>query len=89
MSIQRSYLGVDYGWEWIDGGRWYKWDYTAGNKAAKVARDAEAKRLKAEGYTVRKSSQTGNLISRGGIGSGKAHIEVYCSSYTLDAWKAN
>lgn len=86
-SIQRTFLGADFGWEWIENGAWYKWDFTQGNRDALKARNAEAKRLQAEGWKVRKSSNTGNLISRGGIGSGQAHIEVHCNSYTLDAYK--
>ena len=90
MFKQQSYLGISYGFEWTQDaqGEWYAWDYEAGNKAAQEARDAEAKKLKAAGWTVKKSSDRNQLISRGGIGSGKPHIELHCNAYILTAWKA-
>lgn len=84
-SIQRTFLPVDYFWQWTE--NWYEWDSKAAHSAAKKARNAEAKRLEGLGYTVKKWSNPKALISRGGIGSGHPHIEVYCSAYGLEAWR--
>lgn len=49
-------------------------------------RDAWAKEMKAKGYKVRRSSNGLQLMSYGGIGSGKAHCEHWVKSYTADAY---
>jgi len=53
--------------------------------AARRERDAEAKRLVAEGWQVRKWSEPNQLISRGGIGSGHPHIEEVVTVFGLNA----
>ncbi len=80
--MQKSFLPIDYGFEWTDG--WYEWDADAGRSAALKARNAEAKRLKDLGHTVRKFLLKDQLISRGGIGSGKPHIELYMTCFLIN-----
>lgn len=82
--MQQTYCGADYEWKWTDD--WYKWDRTAGNRAALKARNADVERLVSYGYTVRKFSLGDQLISRGGIGSDKPHIEVWAKVYGYDYW---
>lgn len=82
--MQQTYCGADYDWKWNDD--WYEWDRAAGNRAALKARNADAQRLVSYGYTVRKFSLGDQLISRGGIGSGKPHIEVWAKVYGFDYW---
>ena len=48
-------------------------------------RDAWAKEMKAKGYKVRKSSHGLQLMSYGGIGSGKAHCEHWVKAYGAEA----
>ncbi len=80
--MQKSFLPIDYKFEWTED--WYKWDAEAGRTAALKARNAEAKRLKDKGHTVRKFSLRDQLISRGGIGSGKPHIELHMTCFLLN-----
>jgi len=84
-SIQTIFNPVDFGFEWTTDG-WYTFDATTAQKAARRARDVEAKRLRAEGRTVYPFSLAGQLISRGGIGSGRPHIEVVVNCYGLNAY---
>jgi hypothetical protein len=79
---QRSFNPVDYHFRWTKD--WYEWDRTAAVTAARQARDAEAKRLKALGHRVVKWSLPGQRITRGGIGSGHPQIEHVVTSYMLD-----
>lgn len=87
--IQEIFNSINYGFEWTGEGasRWYSWDEVAAEAKAKAERDALAKELKAKGYSVKKFSSGKNLMSRGGIGSGNPHIEVYAKSFGLNAWK--
>lgn len=82
--IQRHFNPVDYQFAWTKD--WYEWDRTAAHKAARQARDVEAKKLKAEGKTVKKYTESGQLITRGGIGSGKPELEFVVSVYCLTAY---
>lgn len=84
---QRGYAACDYGFSWVDDGTqygWYEWDQKAGELAARKARDAEARRLRAEGWSVR-VSVTDGIISKGGVGSGHPHIELWTKFYRFDA----
>lgn len=80
--VQVSFNPVDYHFSWE--GDWYRWDGEAARKAAMADRSAEAKRLRKDGWTVRLWSQK-SLISRGGIGSGHPHIELWTTAYYIDA----
>jgi hypothetical protein len=80
----QSFLPTDYDFEWIEGGNWYKWDYKRGHLLAKQARDARAKELTRAGYKVKKSTSRNNLISKGGAGSGRAHLEFVVTAYILE-----
>ena len=79
---QKAFNPVNYFWTWTKD--WYEWDREAAIKAARRDRDAEAKRLEARGYRVRKSSSPNQLITRGGIGSGHPQIEEIVTVYRLD-----
>lgn len=79
---QRAFNPVDYHFRWTQD--WYEWDRAAAVTAARQARDAETKRLKALGHRVMKWSLPGQLITRGGIGSGHPQIENVVTSYMLD-----
>jgi hypothetical protein len=80
---QQTYNPIDYGFSWTNDD-WYEWDSDAAHKAARQARDAQARDLKSEGFTVRKFSIPSQLISRGGIGSGRAHVEFVVSIYGIN-----
>lgn len=82
--MQRSFNPVDYHFRWT--ADWYEWDSASAHKDARQARDAEAKRLRAAGYAVRVSAISGQLITRGGIGSDHPEIEIshVVTVYRLD-----
>ena len=69
---------------WTDDG-WYTFDRQAAHKAAIAERRRRAKELKAQGYKVRLSTLSDQLISKGGIGSGRPHIELVVNCYMLYA----
>lgn len=81
---QQTFNPANYHFEWTPDG-WYSWDREAAHKAALQARNAYAKSLKAQGRRVTKSSMAGQLITRGGIGSGHPQIEMFCTVYTVSA----
>lgn len=81
--MQKMFSPTDYNFEWTED--WYKWDRDAAHKAALKARNAEAKRLKSEGYAVQKYSRKDQLISKGGIGGDKPHLTLIANCYGLDA----
>jgi len=83
MSGQESFNPVDYCFAWTADG-WYSWDRPAAIKAAKQARTARVKELKARGITPRPFTLSSQLISRGGIGSGRPHVEFVTSVYYLN-----
>jgi hypothetical protein len=84
--MQHMFNPTDYGWTWTDNGGWYNWDGEAGHKAALQARNAKMKELKAQGYKVKGFSLRDQLISRGGIGSGRAHIETVVTVYGVNVF---
>ena len=80
----QSFNPINYGFEWTKDG-WYDFDHKAAHKAARQARDAAAKSLR---RTLGKKAVTchtnsNQLMSRGGIGSSKPHIEVIVNVYRL------
>lgn len=72
---------IDHGFRWVDD--WYEFDSTQAHQAAKDARDQEARRLKATGRKVKRGTVRNQLISRGGIGSGHPHIDLFVHVYTV------
>lgn len=65
---------INHGFAWTDDG-WYVFDSKAAHAEARKVRDREAAEYKASGRAVRKFSQAGCLMTRGGIGSGHPQIE--------------
>jgi len=66
---------------------WTETDYSFSDNAEKQAmqaRNARAKELKSQGYTVSKRSLRNQLLSFGGIGSGRPHIQIICTCYYLN-----
>lgn len=88
-SIQKTFCPTDYGFRWTEdlNGRWYEYKGKEAEKAALRARNRVAKQLRAEGWTVKKWSMGRQLVSKGGIGSGRPHIELVVPVYALNAWK--
>ena len=88
--MQIIFDSLDYGFRWIDPTPadpmgWYEFNAKDAAKAARKARDAKAKELRAAGREVRVFSLPNGLRSKGGIGSGRPHIEVIATSYGLNA----
>jgi hypothetical protein len=81
--MQKIFNPANYTFKWTEGG-WYSWDYEAAHKAALQARNAEAKRLKAAGHSVRKGSLRNQLITKGGIGSGRPEISLVVNCYIVN-----
>lgn len=93
MTTQRTFNPVDFGFEFTapEAGQefgWYRFDRQTATKAARKARDSEAKRMANDGYTVRKFSMPNQLITRGGIGSGRPQIEEIVTVFGFNAAKA-
>ena len=86
MRNQQSFNPIDYTFQWTgeDETGWYEWDRTEAHKQALKARNAEAKRLRAKGHKVRCGTHRDQLMSRGGIGSGRPHIELHVNCYYLN-----
>lgn len=74
---------LDFGFKWTEDG-WYTFDHKAAHRAAMSARNAAAKRAKKMGRTVRCSTSSNQLMSKGGIGSGNPHIELIVNVYRLE-----
>lgn len=83
--IQEIFDPVDFAFFWTDD--WYTFDYHTGARAAQIARQKRAKELRKAGYDVRCDRLPGQLISRGGIGSGHPHIELVVTCYMLNAFR--
>lgn len=84
MTHQKIFNPIDYTFKWTED--WYKWDRVEAHKAALKARNAEAKRLKTLGLKVRKYSLKDQLISMGGIGSDKPHINLVVNCYAVNTY---
>jgi hypothetical protein len=65
-------------------GDWYNFNDREAHKSALKARNTEAKRLRAQGKTVYCGSRSGQLITRGGIGSGHPEISMVVTVYYLN-----
>jgi len=79
---QRVFCGSDFGFRWTDD--WYEYDGLPAEKAARQARDKFAKDLKTHGERPRKGTLGTQLISKGGIGSGRPHIEFHTKCYYVN-----
>lgn len=80
---QQIFNPANFNFTWTD--NWYEWDRDEAHKAARRARDEAAKAAKAQGKTVTKFTLSHQLITRGGIGSGKPQIEMVVTCYGLNA----
>ena len=85
-SQQKSFSPIDTAFRFTPDG-WYEFDGKAGKAAALKARAQEAKEFRAQGYTVKLWTMPNQLLSLGGIGTGKPHIETVVNIYFLDAKK--
>ncbi len=86
--MQKTFDAIDTHFRWTkdDGnGVWYEWDFKEAAKAAKKARDKEMKDLRDQGIKVTPFSLGIQNMSRGGIGSGKPHIEFQARVYGFTA----
>lgn len=83
--MQKIFNPFDYCFSWTDDG-WYSWDRREAHSQALKARNAEARRLRKEGYDIRKFSLSGQLVRKGGIGSGKPDVEAVVNCYGLNAY---
>lgn len=85
--MQQTYNPINFDFEWTEDGTeygWYKWDSKSAHKKALKARNAEAKRLKKEGYSVTKFCLRDQLVRRGGIGSNHPEIDHIVTCYGVD-----
>ena len=81
-TVDMKWNPIDFGFSFtLDG--WYQWDSKGAHKAALKARNAEVKKLRAAGRTVRTWRCGGQLITKGGIGTGHPQIEEIVSVYGL------
>lgn len=86
---QETFNPVNYCFRWTDPKPgetfgWYEWDSKAAHSEALKARNARKRELAKRGIKARAWSNPGSLMSRGGIGSGKPHIELYATVYHLN-----
>ena len=82
---QQVFNPASYTFKWVND--WYEWDSKSAHNHALKARNAEAKRLKAQGYRVSKCTLKNQLITKGGIGSGNPEISLVVNCYLLNATK--
>jgi hypothetical protein len=73
---------VDFGgFAWTED--WYRWDAAAGHEAARAARDARAGELRRAGHRVRCFALRHQVVSKGGVGSGRPHVEFVVTVYGI------
>jgi hypothetical protein len=84
MSSQRVFNPIDFCFAWTQDG-WYTWDRDAAHKTARKARDAEVKALRKTGQQVTCFSLPGQLVTRGGIGTGFPQVEFFVTGYGFNA----
>lgn len=77
----KHFSPTDYGFRWTED--WYEYDGKPAEQAARRARDQEAKEMKKAGHGIKKYSLGKQLVSKGGIGSGRPHIELSVPVYGL------
>ena len=82
--MQKTFNPINYNWRWTED--WYEWDEETARRQALKERNAYAKKMKAQGHAVHKSTMSNQLISRGGIGSGHPHISLVVNVYMVDVW---
>ena len=82
---QQIFNPVDYCFAWTADG-WYTWDRPAAFIAARRARDEAAREAFKAGHQVRKFTLRDQLISRGGIGSGKPHVDFVVTCYGVNIY---
>lgn len=63
------------------------WDVVETETECRKRRDEYAKQMKASGYGVKKYSNGLQLMSFGGIGSGKAHFTLWVKSYGCNVYR--
>ena len=80
---QVLFSGTDFGFRWTSDD-WYEYDGSSADKKALQARNKMVKELKSKCITARKFSLGDQLVSFGGIGSGKPHIELVTKCYGLN-----
>ena len=69
------------GFEWT--ADWYVWNAVSGHLEARRARDDAARRLRRVGHRVRSFRLANQVISRGGAGSGRPHVDFVVTVYGL------
>ena len=77
----KTFNPLDYGFRWTC--EWYVYDGKPAEKAALAARNAMARHLRKEGRTVHTGSLGKQLVTKGGIGTGRPQIELIVPIYTL------
>jgi len=82
--MQMIFNPADFNFTWEGG--WYAWDHDAAHKAARKHRDVAAKEAQGRGQKVSKFRLPNQLITRGGIGSGRPHIDLMVTCYGFNAW---
>jgi hypothetical protein len=63
---------------------WYTWDHVQAHRLALKQRNARAKVLRANGYRVKCFSLPGQMITKGGIGSGRPEISLVATVYGIN-----
>ena len=81
---QKTFNPVDYGFQWTD--NWYTFDYGTARKLAKQARDKEVRELREQGHEVTCFCLSNQLITKGGIGSGRPQIEQVVSVFGYNVY---
>lgn len=93
--MQVGFNPIDFCFKWTEASDslnpndlgWYEWDRKKAHSEALKARNARAKQLKKDGYTVTTFTLSNQLVTRGGIGSGHPQIEAIVNCYYLNAEK--
>lgn len=88
--MQKTFSGVDTEFSWVkqdDGSFWYSWNPDEAKRTARRQRAAEAKRLRAEGYTVTMFSLGSQQLTRGGIGTPYPEITIFATVYGFNAYR--
>lgn len=86
VTFQKYYNPADFEFEWTKN-NYYSWDRKAAHKAALRARNDEMRRLQHEGYDVTAFILRDQIVSKGGIGTGRPHIKLSVTCYGLSANK--
>ena len=80
--IEYTFNPVDFGFRWTSDG-WYHYSSQPAERKAQDARDARAKQLKAEGFTVRRATRPRQRITMGGIGTEHPEITLVVPVFIL------